>query len=61
MTAIVEAPQRVQDAIVDRLIGDLPRREGFRWVNGSDACRLDWRHRDGFCPCGVELDEGGAE
>lgn len=57
MTQILDAPQEVQDGIVDRLIEVLPCRDGFRWVNGLDACRLDWRHRDGLCPCGVEIGE----
>lgn len=52
---ITEAPQPVLDRIVDRLIEAAPPEAGFRWVFELDACRLDWRRRDGLCPCGVEL------
>ena len=51
---VVEGPQMVLNRIVDRLIDESTRADGFRWVYGLDACNLDWRRRTGFCPCGEE-------
>jgi hypothetical protein len=52
---IIEAPQPILDRIVDRLIEESGRSDGFRWVFELDACRIDWRRRDGLCPCGFEV------
>lgn len=48
---IVEAPQPVLDRIIDCFIEENSRGL-FRWVYGLDVCRIDWRRRDGVCPCG---------
>jgi hypothetical protein len=49
---IVEAPQLVIDRIVTDFIEGDDTWGLFRWVYELDACRLDWRRRDGVCPCG---------
>ncbi len=48
----VEAPQPVLDRIIDRFIEENAGHRLARWILELDACRLDWRQRDGICPCG---------